>query len=221
MPFKKGCIPWNTGTKGVIKHGFKKGHTINKGKHHSQEAIEKMSRSKKGRIHSGSFKKGRLISQEMREKMSMAHRGQIHSGSFKKGRIVSQEIREKLKISRAKYVLPRQNTSIEVIIQKGLDKLGIPFEQHWHMNFGKFGHQFDIFIPPNTLIDLDGCFFHACPSCFPNRDKLTPVQLANIVIDNRVNEAMLGKNYKYIRLWGHDINNNLEWCIKQIVDEKM
>ena len=43
MGRKKGCTPWNKGTKGIMK-------AWNKGKKHSEEAKQRMSESQKGRI---------------------------------------------------------------------------------------------------------------------------------------------------------------------------
>ena len=70
-----------------------------KGKHRSNEAKEKSSRTQKGRSYSGSFKKGhdgywkdKHLSDEHRQKMSMSSLG--HE--------VSEEVREKLRIKRLK-----------------------------------------------------------------------------------------------------------------------
>jgi len=63
MSFKKGNVPWNKGTKGVMK-------AWNKGK--------------KGCVNSGSFKVGHVVSQEVRDKLSMANVGKEYSEEYKK-----------------------------------------------------------------------------------------------------------------------------------------
>ena len=68
---------------------FKKGHIINKGRHHSEETIEKLKRRPLTR---GAFKKGcvglmkgKHRSNEAKEKSSRTQKGRSYSGSFKKG----------------------------------------------------------------------------------------------------------------------------------------
>jgi len=97
----KGLTPWHAGTKGVIKHGFKKGSGPT----------------------SGSFTKDHVgwhHSLETREKMSKSGMGHT----------VSQESREKMRLKALHRVTKVKNTSIETAIQDGLKALGIPFEQH-------------------------------------------------------------------------------------------
>ncbi len=102
--FKKGLVPWNKGTTGIMKSNitsFKKGQHIstktefkkglvswNKGKHPSEETIKKQSKS---------WMKTYLSHPEMRKKMSESHKGQT---AWNKGIPMSKESRKKMSESR-------------------------------------------------------------------------------------------------------------------------
>jgi G:T-mismatch repair DNA endonuclease (very short patch repair protein) len=198
--------------------------TWNKGLPWSDEIKEKFAAAKRG------VKRG-PYSEQHRNNISEAQKGKprpyarLNPQIYKKGMkpwnagktgVYTEEILKVIRANRAKQIFPFKDTSIEIKIHSELDRMNIQYSKHWYILFEDFGHQFDIFIAPNILINTDGCFWHACPISYPDRDKLTPVQRVNVSIDNRINEAMLYKNYKFIRLWEHDINNNLEWCMNQI-----
>lgn len=76
MTFKKGDIPWNKGTKGIVKlnsGSFKKGDQIWKGKKRSEATKKKIRETLKRKIKEGEIKitwKGKKWSEKKRNKVS-------------------------------------------------------------------------------------------------------------------------------------------------------
>lgn len=70
-------------------------------------------------------------------------------------------------------------------------------------------HVFDFYIPKfNLLIEADGTFWHADPRRYPDRSKLSIVQLKNLENDKIKNELATKEGYKLIRIWEFDVFNN-------------
>jgi len=81
--FKKGHIPWDKGTKGVVVSGMK-------GKHHSEESRKKISLANKGKP---SWIKGKHHTEEAKMKNRLANLGKI---PWIKGKHLSEEHKRKL-----------------------------------------------------------------------------------------------------------------------------
>lgn len=117
---------------------------------------------------------------------------------------------------RPNQIFPEKDTILEKTIQNRLNDLHIQFSKH--KNIENFV-QCDIFIEPNIVIFVDGCYWHACPICFPNRTKLTNQQTSCMLRDIVVNEFFnkLGDKYIVFRFYEHDIESKLEECINKII----
>lgn len=136
---------------------------------------------------------------ETLEKMAKAHRGKKFS----------DETKEKIREARKKQVLPVKDTLPEKYIQNLLKFNNIPFETH------KFipnllpkeikNHQFDIVISiKKLLIEIQGCYWHGCKSCFPQSDDL---QNKTITRDKIIRDSVKNDNeWKLIEIWEHNIN---------------
>lgn len=231
--FKKGNIPWNKGKhiwqnkphpRGMLgKNATKKQLDILKltwerrrgkgflfegnknpmyGKHHTEETKQKMREKLKGRKswnkgtkgimkpNSGCFKKG--------EKLRL---GKHHTDATKK----------LLREERLKKVIPFKDTLPERIIQQNIATIGIEFEKH-KLILG----QPDIFIEPNICIFVDGCYWHGCPQCYPNRNNLDSIQRYHITRDTIVTQGLINQGYIVLRLWEHEIHGDIDSCIGQI-----
>ena len=129
--------------------------------------------------------------------------------------IKTEEWIEKIKIARTRQIIPFKDSKIERIIQNELIKLGILFEKHKHIKIGKRSHQADISIEPNIIIEINGCYWHGCPTCYPNMIKYIPQQYKNIIRDDVLRGAF-SKDYEIIELWEHEVEKNLPWCMKLI-----
>ena len=93
--------------------------------------------------------------------------------------------------ARAKQILPKKDTKIEVKIQKFLKRLGIEFFTHQYMKI-EHGYQCDILIPSmNMVIECDGDYWHKYP-------------VGNEIDHIRTSE-LLGKGFKVLRMWECEI----------------
>lgn len=152
-----------------------------KGKKQSKETIEKRSNALIGRI----------VSEETRRKISITNKGKPKSpGSFTKE-------------SRAKIVVPKKDTSIELKIQKFLRELHIEFYTHQYISEIRNAYQCDILIPSmKMIIECDGCFWHCCPIC-----EMKPYEwtLKRRGLDKQRTQQLIEKGFKVLRLWEHEI----------------
>jgi len=164
------------------------------GKHHTEEARRKISKAGEGRY----------FSEETRKKIGDKHRGKS----------ISQEMRKKLRESRLHQIIPKKDTKIEIRMQKSLEERNIIFEKHKPI----FG-QPDIFIKPNICVFCDGDYWHANPSIY-KADKLVVGNKTARSIwkkDKNIKEKLEKQGFKVFRFWEHQINNNINDCIKEIL----
>jgi len=100
--FKKGMTPWNKGRKGLQKNhnlsGLEAGRGWMLGKHHTQEAKDKVGTANKGRL------------------------------PWNTGKHRSEETKEKLRAARLKQKFITKNTSIEIAVYEELKLRGFIFE---------------------------------------------------------------------------------------------
>lgn len=126
-------------------------------------------------------------------------RGINNGGTFKKGHKVSKETIEKIREARMHQVLPTKRTSIEDKISNGLLYLNIPHKRNEPLEKICFP---DIFIEPNIVVFCDGDYWHNLPG-YKERD-------------TRINNNLDNLGYKVIRLWEHEIKNNIDYCLNKI-----
>jgi len=82
-----------------------------------------------------------------------------------------------------------------------LEQLNIPFIEQKAIGF----YLVDVLIQPNIVIQWDGDFWHGNPKKFL---KLTPVQKKNVQRDKRCDTYLKKRNYKILRFWESDLQNN-------------
>jgi DNA mismatch endonuclease (patch repair protein) len=128
---------------------------------------------------------------------------------------VSKEIR-----SRIMSKIKGKDTSPELRLRKELWRIGYRYKKDY-----KSGpYRIDVAFPRAKLaIMVDGCFWHACPRHFkmPKSNKRYWIKKIgdNRKRDNKFNNFMRVGGWMVIRLWEHDINNNLAGCMKRIKSE--
>ncbi len=124
--------------------------------------------------------KGKKVTIKTRKKLSDARKGcERTKGSFTKE-------------SRAKLIIPRKDTSIEVKIQNFLKQLGIEFFTHQYIKKIEHGYQCDILIPlMNLVIECDGDYWHKYP-------------IGN-EIDHIRTKELIEKGFNVLRLWEFEI----------------
>lgn len=98
---------------------------------------------------------------------------------------------------------PTQATSIEIAIRKLLTDLKIPFQEQFPI--GRFRCDFLVTTSSGNkiVIETDGDYWHSRPE----------VQAR----DRQKTAHILNSNYRLLRLPEHKINNDLDWCKKQIL----
>lgn len=174
--WRKGHISWNNGLKGENSHSY--------GKVFSKERRDKISKALKDKP----------LSIECRKKISEAHKGLRHTKQTA-GKI-SQTWKTPAyqifaKERRAKQILPKSNSLIEVKVQVFLKELGVDFIAHCYMDI-EHAYQCDAFIPLlNVVIECDGDYWHKYP-IGRNLDHVRTQELAE-------------KGFKVLRLWEKEI----------------
>ncbi len=124
----------------------------------------------------------------------------------------SEQWKNKMKLARKNRKIPYRDTIPEKMLQTALKLKQINFETHKTIKLPKSNsfHQTDI-ITKRFCIEVDGCYWHGCPKCFPDRTKLNNTQLKTIDRDNIVNHELNELGYHVIRIWEHSIKeNNIE-----------
>ena len=221
-----GITSWNKGiampeeTKQKIREG-------NLGTKRSSETKARMSEAQRGNKNNfNNFGEnaphyGKLHNEETKKMMAEAHLGiyqtletlQKISGENNHfyGKHHNEETKQKLREMRQTFVMPQKDTSIEVKLQNMLKDFGIQFETHKAI----LG-QPDIFIEPNVVIYVDGCFWHIC-ECRFDKNKLTDKQKLKIIYDQSITQKLIDKGYIVLRFWEHEINNDFENVKKRIL----
>jgi len=138
--------------------------------------------SKERNINVSKANKGRKLSEKSKTLMSISKKSFYNTEEGKK---IQRE-------RRAKIILPKKDTSIELKIQNFLKELKIEFFTHQYIKI-EHGYQCDIFIPSmNLVIECDGDYWHKYPT---GND-----------IDHIRTSELLEKGFKVLRLWEFEIN---------------
>jgi very-short-patch-repair endonuclease len=132
----------------------------------------------------------------------------------------SEEEREKQSHRLIKRLIKNNHrnkkTKLEIKIQEILESFGLVENKDF-----KYQHQvssaiFDFFIlKSNILIEVDGDFHHCNPNSI-HSVPIYPIQIKTVGNDIRKNRIAQNNNFKLIRFWESDINNNIDQIIAQI-----
>lgn len=124
--------------------------------------------------------------------------------------------------SQRSYCMSRvkgKDTSLEIIVRSKLHRRGYRFRKHVKDLPGRPDL---VFAKQRVVIFIDGDFWHGYR--FPQwKNKLTPFwreKIGKTRERDKKNFAKLRrKGWKVIRIWGHQINNDLDKCITKIEKE--
>jgi len=142
----------------------------------------------------GGFKKGNTLFAG--KKVSEEHKEKLRK--LWTGHKLTDLQKQKIRMKRMHQVFPQKDTSIEIKLQKELERRNIKFEKHKPI----LG-QPDIFIEPNICIFADGDYWH-------NREEVKNR-------DMYVNKNLILQKYIVIRFKEHEINDSVEGCINKII----
>lgn len=122
----------------------------------------------------------------------------------RRGNRHSPETREKMRAARARMVLPMQDTSIELAVHAILDNLGVEYVKHAPID-ELLQHQFDVAMPQClALIEVDGCYWHACERCYPDPERRAP-RMDNLYNDKMMTAAATAMGWRVLRVAEHDV----------------
>jgi very-short-patch-repair endonuclease len=94
----------------------------------------------------------------------------------------------------------RKRSSLEKLVYSWLEEDKILFKKEYPI--GKC--HVDILFPPRTVIELNGCHWHACGVC---HNAITPEQQEIQVKDSRRYAFFRNRSYDVITIWEHEIND--------------
>src|SRR3989338_360656 len=115
-------------------------------------------------------------------------------------------------------VRSRGNRSTEARLRSALVRAGI---KSWKLNAKNLPGSPDIAFPSKrAVVFVDGCFWHGCPRCYrrpkSSRSYWDKKVQGNIERD-RKNFLMLKRmGWRRIRIWEHQLKNNVDRCVKRI-----
>lgn len=126
--------------------------------------------------------------------------------------IVSKDVRSKI-MSKVRS----KNTTLELKIRKKLWQKGLRYRIHYKLT----GKPDIVFVRKRIAIFIDSCFWHKCPYHFrePNSNKeywLDKIE-KNAMRDKKVTKLLQKEGWMVIRLWEHQIKNDLDDCINKIL----
>lgn len=138
------------------------------------------------------------------------------------GRIQSEKTKEKMSKSAVDRIIKTgkvKRSLLEIKFEVFLNLLSLKFISSYYINFKKIHMIYDFYLPEyNTLIEIDGDFWH----CNPNSKYSSPeckTQELNIINDQVKNKWALDNGYKLLRFWETDINTNPTQIIETLKKE--
>ena len=132
--------------------------------------------------------------------------------NWEQGKLGGEEYLEALSKGAKKAVVEgrrsfyiQRPTSIEIIVSESLDFLGYEHTSQWHPpDYTKI---YDEFIPPDTLIEVNGDYWHCNPKVYPD-GPINEMQESNVERDKQKEAWAKDNKYRFFVLWETDINKH-------------
>jgi DNA mismatch endonuclease, patch repair protein len=123
--------------------------------------------------------------------------------------------------SRVMANIRSKNTKPELELRKLLWSKGL---RGYRIHNKKLPGNPDIaFSKKKIAIFIDGCFWHGCPICFvepkTNRDYWLPKIRNTIERDNTQQKELESAGWVVIRIWEHDIKNDIQNAVDTIIEK--
>lgn len=154
---------------------------------------------------------GRTYTPERNQKVAAASRKWIaeHPDEHRKKAV-------KGALQASKLGLFRLSTKLEDKMEQALKKYNISYRRQQEFEIGIM----DFYIPEgNIAVFVDGDVWHANPKKYNNEDVLFYGKTANSIWmkDLYHNRFLKSHGFRVLRFWEHDINRNVDACIKKIL----
>ncbi len=111
-----------------------------------------------------------------------------------------------------------KNTGPELALRKLLSKNKV---RGYRLHSKIFGKPDLVFTKKRLSVFIDGCFWHKCPDCFvkpTSRTKFWKEKIRNnIKRDKEVNKFLEKNNWKFLRIWEHELKKNPEKACLRII----
>jgi DNA mismatch endonuclease (patch repair protein) len=198
----------------TLKNKYKNNEIINgfKNKKHSVKSMQLMSNSSKGQI---AWNKGLTKDTDERVKKYSEKCG------WSKG-LTKYNNKSLLKMSMALAQKETKNKSnIETKIKNYISTLKYDYIQHKQIEYYNPDFVFD---NEKKIIEVNGCYWHACPICKPKlRENKNNILGHNIRVKNNLkietlrHNFLTTKGYKILYIWEHEINEDFENVKNKII----
>lgn len=124
--------------------------------------------------------------------------------------------------SRIMSKIKGKDTKPEIKLRKSLFSDGYRYRTNkWFLIEGCRFKPDMTFPSKKAVIFIDGCFWHKCPSCFKrpmsNKKYWDKKIKDNIDRDKRQNRLLRKNGWLVIRVWEHEVNNDLKKVKKVII----
>ncbi|PIR80008.1 MAG: very short patch repair endonuclease [Candidatus Levybacteria bacterium CG10_big_fil_rev_8_21_14_0_10_35_13] len=112
------------------------------------------------------------------------------------------------------------NTALEIMFRKYIWQEGVRGFRVKNKILGKP----DIYFPKKKIaVFIDGCFWHKCPIDFitpkSNVEFWNSKISENLKRDKKINKLLKEKSVTVIRLWEHEVENNISDCFLRIEEQ--
>ena len=108
----------------------------------------------------------------------------------------------------------RSDTKPEVLLRQQLHAAGLRFRKDYLIRCDGLRTHADVaFTKKKIAVYVDGCFWHCCPMHFvmpkTNLGYWEPKLAANVARDKRMQQSLAREGWKVIRLWEHQVADEL------------
>lgn len=112
-----------------------------------------------------------------------------------------------------------KNTALEVTLRKALWHRGARYRLRQKLP----GSPDLVFIGARLVVFVDGCFWHGCPEhhTFPkaNAEFWRAKLERNLARDRRVDQELVDLGWTVVRIWGHEVERDLEHAVERVLCE--
>ena len=108
-----------------------------------------------------------------------------------------------------------EETSIEAFVREALEEVGVKFIEQKAIRYINV----DFFLPEhNVVIQVEGCYWHACPVCYPLGPK-NMTQRKNVEKDKQTDEIIKEFGSKMFKIWGHELKENKQKVLSKLLEK--